>query len=388
MRGKVLLKLDLSVVQNGSTWRIGDGHQVRIRGDKWLPDKHSSRIISPQRNLPSNALVCSFIDENCPRWDEDRVCPEFYPHEARIVLGIPLSSRLPPDKLIWTGTKSGRYSTISAYKLLAEKPSSGPSDPSAHSRFWKFIWALEVPNKIKHFIWRACRESLPTKKNLCTRKLTRNSTCDLCQEGVEDVIHSLWGCPVLKEIWWEEPCLRQQLYTQFVDFRDLCLGVTNIEDQHLAERFAFVAWSIWHTCNASRMKIPCLPYARLYQDSMDRLQEYQAAQTLDEPADSPVLDQEIHQAPTKWRPTCSNIYKANFDGAVFQELQKAGIGVVIRNSNGEVIGILSESYFLPATVEEVETNCMQKGSLLCNKSQLGECGLRRRLRNNHQSPQL
>ena len=203
-----------------------------------------------------------------------------------------------------------------------------------------------------------------------------------------DVIHSLWGCPVLKEIWWEEPCLRQQLYTQFVDFRDLCLGVTNIEDQHLAERFAFVAWSIWHTCNASRMKIPCLPYARLYQDSMDRLQEYQAAQTLDEPADSPVLDQEIHQAPTKWRPTCSNIYKANFDGAVFQELHKAGIGVVIRNSNGEVIGILSESYFLPATVEEVEANCMQKGSLLCNKSQLGECGLRRRLRNNHQSPQL
>ena len=125
MRGKVLLKLDLSVVQNGSTWRIGDGHQVRIRGDKWLPDKHSSRITSPQRNLPSNALVCSFIDENGPRWVEDRVCSEFYPHEARIVLGIPLSSRLPPDKLIWTGTKSGRYSTRSAYKLLEEKPNSG-----------------------------------------------------------------------------------------------------------------------------------------------------------------------------------------------------------------------------------------------------------------------
>ena len=116
--------------------------------------------------------------------------------------------------------------------------------------------------------------------------MTRNNTYDLCQEGVEDVIHSLWGCPVLKEIWWEESCLRPQLYTQFVDFRDLWLGVTNIEDQHLAERFAFVAWSIWHTRNASRMKIPYLPYARLYQDSMDRLQEYQVAQTLDEPADS------------------------------------------------------------------------------------------------------
>ena len=39
---------------------------------------------------------------------------------------------------------------------------------------------------------------------------------------------------------------------------------------------------------------------------------------------------------------------------IFQDLQKAGIGVVIRDSNGEVIGALSESSFLPATVENVE----------------------------------
>ena len=93
---------------------------------------------------------------------------------------------------------------------------------------------------------------------------------------------------------------------------------------------------------------------------MDRLQEYQAAQTLDEPADSPILEQEIHQVPTKWRPPCSNIYKANFDGVVFQELQKAGIDVVIRNSNGEVIGALSESYSPPTTVEDVEAIACRK----------------------------
>ena len=77
-------------------------------------------------------------------------------------------------------------------------------------------------------------------------------------------------------------------------------------------------------------------------------------------ANSPVLDQDIPQAPTNWRPPCINIYKANFDGAIFQELQKAGIGVVIRNSNGEVIGALSESYFLLATVEEVEAIACRK----------------------------
>ena len=145
-----------------------------------------------------------------------------------------------------------------------------------------------------------------------------------------------------------------------MDFRDLWLGVTNIEDQRLAERFAFVAWSIWHTRNASRLKTPCLPYSRLHQDSMERLQEYQAAQTIEEPADSPVQDQELHQVPTKWRPPCNNFYKANFYGAVFQDLQKAGIGVVIRDSNGEVIGALSKSSFLPATVEDMEAIACRK----------------------------
>ena len=190
-----------TVVQWGSAWCIGDGRQVRIRGDKWLPDLHSSRILFPQTNLPNNALVCSLIDDDGPRWDEERVWSEFFPHEAVTILGVQFSSRQTPDTLIQTGTKSGRYLTKSACKILSEAPSSGPSNPSAQSRFQKNIWALAVPNKIKHFIWRACRELLPTKKNLYTRNVTQNSTCDLCQEAVEDVIV---GCLT---VWVQPTCL-------------------------------------------------------------------------------------------------------------------------------------------------------------------------------------
>ena len=187
---------------------------------KWLPDMFSSRVISPQKNLSINARVCVLIDEDGHCWDEGRVFAKFFPYEAQVILGIPLSSRQVPDTLIWAGTKSGRYTTKSAYKLLSSSPSVGPSNPSAFSKSWNQIWELKVPNKIKHFIWRACRESLPTKKNLFSKKVTRNATCDLCHDGVEDVIHTLWGCQVLKEVWWEEPCLRNQLAMQFVDFRD------------------------------------------------------------------------------------------------------------------------------------------------------------------------
>ncbi|XP_075668136.1 uncharacterized protein LOC142638032 [Castanea sativa] len=57
---------------------------------------------------------------------------------------------------------------------------------------------------------------------------------------------------------------------------------------------------------------------------------------------------------TKWRPLIGEIYKTNFDGAVFAESREAGIGVVIRNSNGEVVTALSEKIPYPDSVEVLE----------------------------------
>ena len=49
-----------------------------------------------------------------------------------------------------------------------------------------------------------------------------------------------------------------------------------------------------------------------------------------------------------------NFIKANYDGAVFGEEQEAGIGVVLRDSEGQVLAALSEKVRLPATVEVIE----------------------------------
>ena len=182
------------VVKQGAYWQIGDGTTVQIRGDKWLPDMSTKHIISPQKNLPMNAKVCALIDEDGPRWITERVTQEFLPHEAQQILGIPLSSNRVPDLLIWAGTKSGRYTTKSAYKLLMSKPvlsTPSPFDTSAQTNCWRRIWSLSVPNKIKHFLWRACCESLPTKKNMLSRNVTRNALCEWCNEEFEDSVHAL-----------------------------------------------------------------------------------------------------------------------------------------------------------------------------------------------------
>nr|POE62457.1 putative ribonuclease h protein [Quercus suber] len=127
-------------------------------------------------------------------WKSDLVHQHFLPHEVWLILGIPLSSRFPADRVAWSLTPSGKFSTSSAYKFLAATASAsqaGSSNSDQLHLFWRRIWRLRVPNKIIHFIWRACNNALPTKCNLRRRQIISSDTCELCHGAAEDVIHAL-----------------------------------------------------------------------------------------------------------------------------------------------------------------------------------------------------
>ena len=57
---------------------------------------------------------------------------------------------------------------------------------------------------------------------------------------------------------------------------------------------------------------------------------------------------------TKWKPPDLGAFKVNYDGATFAGTGKAGIGVVIRNSEGAVLASLSQQIHQPTTVAQVE----------------------------------
>lgn len=339
------------VVRLGDAWRIGDEKKVRIRGDKWLPGQQASQVLSPQKHFPSNSRVCALIDEANPSWIVNRFQDEFLPFEAEAILSIPLSTRSTEDTLIWRETNYGTYSTKIAYRLLAETSAAakpGSSNPQAHKAFWQKLWNLDVPNKVRHFMWRACNESLPTKLNLFKRKVTAKPTRDRCHCENEDTIHALWGCISLQEIWWEEQTCKIHLHENFANFRDLFQGFVLYKRPMLAETFAILAWSIWFNRNAKRMGKSFLPnhkiYCRCNQAAMEVPNGPGAA--LDPPSFP-----EHH--PPHWHPLTGLTYKVNFDGAIFQDVRLAVIGIVIHDSKGEVIAALSEKTYLPPTVEDI-----------------------------------
>ncbi|XP_075640174.1 uncharacterized protein LOC142611910 [Castanea sativa] len=73
--------------------------------------------------------------------------------------------------------------------------------------------------------------------------------------------------------------------------------------------------------------------------------------------------QVIPSAPdtAKWWPPKPGWYKVNTDGAIFEDLRGCGVGVVIRNDRGEIMGAMSKKLDLPLRVLEVETKAVEEG---------------------------
>ena len=85
---------------------------------------------------------------------------------------------------------------------------------------------------------------------------------------------------------------------------------------------------------------------QVLQFAKDRRKEFQTAQS--------TFSKQMHRKHTRWKPPEAGQFKVNYDGAVFREQGRAGIGVVIRNSDGAVLASLSQQIPLPTTVAQVE----------------------------------
>ncbi|KAL0006735.1 hypothetical protein SO802_008237 [Lithocarpus litseifolius] len=181
-----------------------------------------------------------------------KVRSNFLPQEAEMVLRIPISVHLPEDSMIWAWSTHGKFIVKSAYavaqKWLKERNArsdiGGSSDSSRLGSIWKLIWHLNCLNKIKHFMWRACRNILPTKNRLMTRGVGSEDCCALCG-------HILWDCQYAKGVWngtkIKLPWMQEPLH-EFIDIVwEIMESYPNV-DWIL---FAVTAWSLWSNRNSA-----------------------------------------------------------------------------------------------------------------------------------------
>ena len=130
--------------------------------------------------------------------------------------------------------------------------------------------------KIRNFLWRACKNAIPTLNNLKRRCVVEDSKCSLCAQHDEDVIHALWSYLTLAQVWNEDPQWRFRGQKVFHDFTHL---ITHIFELWCSvELFVKQIWTIWYRRNKIRIAPPRFPLNLIVQQAYEALLEYRTAQ--------------------------------------------------------------------------------------------------------------
>nr|POE75046.1 putative ribonuclease h protein [Quercus suber] len=190
-------------------------------------------------------MVRELMDPVYRTWKEDVIEWMFYEFEASIIKNIPLYQSIQDDVLIWPFNPNGEYLVKSKYKFLHDaqlRQQQGPSNFEPMKPLWRKIWNLGVANKVKHLVWRACRDSIPTKVNLVKRKILVDDLCEACKQHKEDIVHALYRCPLLEPLWRHTPMWNHDALKRSTSFTDIIEFVFSGDKE--PELFTSVIWNL------------------------------------------------------------------------------------------------------------------------------------------------
>ncbi|KAK2651962.1 hypothetical protein Ddye_011818 [Dipteronia dyeriana] len=266
-------------------------------------------------------------------WNSELIGQSFNQDDASLILSLPLWSFNSTDRLFWHYEKLGGYSVRSGYRLgCSLLQEAGSSGSNSSGLWWKFFWLLKIHVKVKHLLWRACHNWIPTNANLARRGINISYLCPLCFTGIESTMHALWGCPSLKKIRSSCCLLSGMRFTDnlpFLDFLVECkdrLSVTEFEVS------CIVFWRVWCCRNESVHQVFSLHYDDIVQWASSFISDYRQANFIGggcNRVDRVRLD--------RWIPPSSGLFKINTDAAIDGHNGKVGIGIIIRDAAGEVL---------------------------------------------------
>lgn len=189
-----------------------------------------------------NQTVSALMVPGERRWDEDLVKDIFT--ERDDILSIPISDNV-EDKWYWRKERYGQYSVKSAYIFMQE--SKPQSNLFGNSDFWKRMWNLQIPPKIKTFMWRAITGCLPTKDALRVKHVNVTVECPLCNYADESVAHVFLKCSFASLCW--NAMGFDTNDSEHESFGEWVSGIFNQWSSEKHQLGATLCWTIWKCRN-------------------------------------------------------------------------------------------------------------------------------------------
>lgn len=76
------------LLERGLVWRVGNGEQTTIWGDRWLPNAPSNQVHSLVRQLNMGSKVSALIDHSTGKWDCPIIQSSFVKYEDDMICSL------------------------------------------------------------------------------------------------------------------------------------------------------------------------------------------------------------------------------------------------------------------------------------------------------------
>jgi ribonuclease HI len=330
----------LQTFRRGHILRVGSGTTINIWEDHWIPNSYTRKVLS-SKGQSLLRTVDELISPVTGTWDEELIRENLLQIDAERILKIPLSEHLTDDFVAWHNTKSHSFTVRSAYYTewnhqfgnRMRRP-DGQGNTSCNP-VWEKVWKLEVPSKIKIFMWRALHGVVPGKSILADRHMRVHPQCPVCQAGPEDMRHLLFTCLRAREVWKSlglsdyidqaligersGSCVLEEILRRSNQNTPI-LGMLKIK-----ETIAVACWYVWwQRREMVKGETVSEPFRTAF-----------AIQAITANYVSASSANPIEREHT-WKKPAKGEYKLNID-ASFRENGRGSSGAVLRNDRGEAI---------------------------------------------------
>ncbi|XVE70642.1 hypothetical protein DITRI_Ditri10aG0087600 [Diplodiscus trichospermus] len=157
---------------------------------------------------------------SCWEWDIECINDLFSSRDRDAILSIPLCYGAMSDECIWHFSKDGSYT-------------------------------LNIPSKIKNFVWRAAREVLPNRDTLRSQGVNIPIECVFCAHAIENSWHLFLRCGFAQSCWHAAGLdnIIDNLASSADSFIQWLFDVIGSVKDPMSSKIMKILWSIWRERN-------------------------------------------------------------------------------------------------------------------------------------------
>lgn len=176
-----------------------------------------------------------------------------------------------------------------------------------YKNFYKGIWTLDIPAKVKIHVWRLFHNLVPHYGNLARRTLCEETVCPLCKTELESSSHLLWTCAILQDIW-DDLKVQTHPPVDSLEHKESFIRTFLAVDNSTKNLIAISLWSLWHCRN----KVVHEGVIFSKQETLGFIRGYARELSFHTANFSSVVGPAVKEF---WKPPNDGIIKINFDAS-------------------------------------------------------------------------